>query len=189
MAASSTAGDSPIMKDNFIPTFSGLPQHYREWRKRIALYHSKMKLAKRAGESVLNVVSSLTGAAWRLMEDFDPSNAEKEGAFEELLGKLDTHFEYDSRTQLPGDFDAYFSLHRKPQQSLMEYVTLHDELLRRVSKHGIDLPDAVQGWHLLRRASLTKEQKQLITSNGEEEGHGSPVLGLGTRSSGGGSQP
>ena len=162
-AAASTANDATSLKDSFIPTFSGSPQDYREWRKRISLYHYKMKLSKRAGESVLNVVSSLTGAAWRLMEEFDPSTSEKEGVFEEILAKLDTHFEYDSRVQLPADFDAYFGLSRKTNQSLMEYVTLHDELLRKLGKHNIILPDAVQGWHLLRRANITKEQRQLIT--------------------------
>lgn len=73
------------MKDNFSPTFSRLPQDCRKWRKRISLHHSKMKLAKRAYESVLNVVSSLTGTAWHLMEEFNFLHAEQPEAFDELL--------------------------------------------------------------------------------------------------------
>ena len=79
------------------------------------------------------------------------------------MKNLDQHFEYDSRVQLPADFDAYFGLRRKSGQCLMEFVTLHNEHLKRLTKHGVDLPSTVQSWHRLRRCNLTKEQKQLIT--------------------------
>ena len=50
-------------RDSFIPLFTGQPTDYKEWRERISLYHQKMVLAKRSGESVLNIVGSLTGSA------------------------------------------------------------------------------------------------------------------------------
>ena len=121
-----------------------------------------MKLGKRGGESILNIVSSLTGAAWRLLEDFDVSTAEGENAFDDIMKKVDQHFQYDDRVRLPGDFDAYFVMSRKSGQSIMEYVTRHDEYNRRLQRHGIELPESVQGWHLLRKCNLTKEQRQLI---------------------------
>ena len=163
MSTAATSPESPTQRDSYIPVFTGQPADYREWRKRIQLYHAKMALSNRRGEAVINLVSTLTGAAWRLMEDFDVTTAEKEGTFDGILKILDQHFEYDSRVQLPADFDAYFGLSRKSGQSLMEFVTLHNEHLKRLSKHGVDLPNAVQGWHLLRRCNITKEQKQLIT--------------------------
>jgi len=159
---SAEASPSSLLRDSFIPTFTGQPEDYREWRRRITLYHHKMKLGKRGGESILNIVSSLTGAAWRLLEDFDVSTAEGENTFDDLMKKLDQHFQYDDRVRLPGDFDAYFGMSRKSGQSIMEYVTLHDEYNRRLQRHGIELPESVQGWHLLRKCNLTKEQRQLI---------------------------
>ena len=63
----------------------------------------------------------------------------------------------------PLDFDGYFNLSRRAGQTLLSFVTEHDELNRRLEKHNVTLPDAVQGWHLLRKANLTREQKQLIT--------------------------
>ena len=136
---------------------------YKEWRKRISLYHYKRKLAKRPGESVLNIIGSLTGSAWRLLEDFDIADAEKETAFPDVLKILDKHFQYDDRVQLPSDFDAYFGLSRKQGQTLLNYVTDHDDQLKKLERHGIQLPAAVQGWHLLRKSNLTKEQRQMIT--------------------------
>ena len=122
-----------------------------------------MVLGKRRGEAILSIIGSLTGTAWRLVEDFDVTKAEEESAFDGLLKLLDGHFQYDDRVQLPVDFDNYFSLTRKPNQTLLSFVSDHDEYHRKLEKHNVTLPDAVQGWHLLRKANLTKEQRQLVT--------------------------
>jgi hypothetical protein len=45
----------------------------------------------------------------------------------------------------------------------LSFVSAHDECHRKLEKHNVSLPDAVQGWHLLRKANLTKEQRQLLT--------------------------
>lgn len=161
--AASSAPDGANQRDSWIPVFSGQPSDYKEWRKRITLYHQKMVLGKRRGESILNIVGSLTGTAWRLVEDFDVAKAEDESSFAELLKLLDSHFQYDDRVQLPADFDGYFGLSRKPNQTLLSFVSDHDECHRKLEKHNVSLPEAVQGWHLLRKANLTKEQRQLVT--------------------------
>ena len=73
----------------------------------IQLYYHKMVLGKREGEAILNIVGSLTGTAWRLVEDFDGSKAEEESALDGLLKLLDGHFQYDDRVQFPVGFDTY----------------------------------------------------------------------------------
>ena len=95
MSNAATSPESPTPRDSYIPVFTGQPADYREWRKRIALCHAKMALSSRRVEAVINLVSTLTGAAWRLMEDFDVTTADKEGTFEQILKVLDQHFEYD----------------------------------------------------------------------------------------------
>ena len=163
-AAASTTLDTGSLRDSYIPVFSGLPQDYKEWKKRIHMYHRKMVLSKRTQESVLNILGSFQGAAWRLFEDMPMSELEQEGAFEKILKTLDQHYSYDERVQLPSDFEGYFNvLNRKNGQTLLSFVSEHDEALRKLQSHNIDLPKPVQGWHLLRRANLTKEQKQLVT--------------------------
>ena len=65
---------------------------------------------------------------------------------------------------LPNDFEEYFNLlQRKPQQSLLSFVTDHDTAYRRLTAHNVILPGQVQGWHLLRRDALAKEQRQMVT--------------------------
>jgi len=89
-------------------------------------------------------VAKLTGTAWKLLENFPIEEIEKTGAF---------------------NFDRYFTgLQRRPAKSLLEYTTEHDHLYSKLADHDVTLPSKVQGWHLLRRAGLSREQKQLVTT-------------------------
>ena len=124
------------------------------------LYHHKMKISKRSAESVLNILGSFQGVTWWLFEDFSVEEAEKEDGFSKIITKLDKNIEYDDRVLLPNDFEEYFNLlQRKPQQSLLSFVTDHDTAYRRLTAHNVTLPVQVQGWHLLRRAALSKKQR------------------------------
>ena len=163
-SGSSAPLDTQSLRDSYIPIFSGQPSDYREGRKRINLYYKKMVMTKRAGEAILNILGSFTGVVWRLFEDFPEDEIDKESAFTSILTTLDKHFAYDDRVQLPADFEGYFQgLNRKQGQTLLAYVTDHDEALRKVERHKVQLPVVVQGWHLLRRAHLSREQRQMVT--------------------------
>ena len=93
--------DGTSLKDSYIPVFDGQPSSYQEWRKRIGIYHLKMKLQKRTAESILNIIGSLQGTAWKLVEGFDLDKIDKEGTFDDLMKLLDNAFRYDSRVRLP----------------------------------------------------------------------------------------
>ena len=163
MASKSEETGYADLRDSYVPLFSGQPADYKEWRQRIQLYHRKMSLSKRSQESVLNIVGSFKGVVWRLFEDWGLDKLEKDNAFEEMLKLLDGNFAYDQRVQLPSDFEGYFTgLQRLPGQTLLNYVNDHEEAYRKLLAHKVSLPEAVQGWHLLRRASLTREQRQLL---------------------------
>ena len=160
--ASAVTTDSQFTKDSYIPIFDGQPSSYQEWRKRIHIYYMKMKIQKRTTKSVLNLISSLQGNAWKLLEGYDLTKVEDDQAFDKIISMLDTAFQYDIRVRIPQDFDAYFNLSRRPGTSLLSFVTEHEEKLRKFTEHGIKLPDQIQGWRLLRRANLTKEQNQFV---------------------------
>ena len=162
-SAPSTTFDNQLTKDNFIPLFSGEPSEYKEWRKRILIYQHKMVLSKRAAEGLLNLISSQTGTAWSLLEDFPLKDLELESTFNSVLKILDAAFQYDDRVQLPSDFENYFmKFQRRGGQTLLAYCTEHEELIKRLDRHKVTLPTTVQGWLLLRRSGLSKEQRQLV---------------------------
>ena len=53
---------------------------------------------------------------------------------------------------------------RRGGQTLLAYCTEHEELIKRLDRHKVTLPATVQGWLILRRAGLSKEQRQLVTT-------------------------
>ena len=161
----SASGTSYLdLRDSYVPVFSGQPSDYREWRQRIHLYHRKMPITKRGNESVLNIVGSFTGLTWQLFQDWALEDLEKTDAFPKIIEVLDRNFAYDARVQLPADFESYFNLlQRQGGQTLLMFINDHEEAYRKLQQHKVELPASVQGWHLLRRAGLSREQRHLIT--------------------------
>ena len=63
-----TEVENESTRGSYIPLFDGTLSGYKEWRKRVLIYHKKMCLSKRQGEAILNLLGSLSGTAWRLCE-------------------------------------------------------------------------------------------------------------------------
>jgi hypothetical protein len=149
MATAAIGGGASILdqqstRDSYIPIFDGAPANYQEWRKRITIYGKKMELTNCKGECVLNLLGSLQGTAWKLVEDFHLEKTSRDTAFKGILALLDTAFQYDSRVEMPADFPAHFESHgRRSGQSLLQPITDHDERLRHLEKHGVKLPAEV----------------------------------------------
>ena len=167
METATTPTISPdITKDNFIPLFSNKIADYKEWRLRIGLYLRKMLLQNKKKEATINLLTSLNGLAWRQVEHNADKLADDEEGFSKTLQMLDACFKYNEKVEMPRAFERFFySLHRRPDQTLLSYTTEHREHLREIEKYGVKIPTAVAGWLLLRRANLTMEQRQLVQTN------------------------
>ena len=79
---------------------------------------------------------------------------------------LDKAFQYDARVRLPQDFDEYFShLSRKPGETLLSFITNNDKKAAAGRGHGIKILDEeVQGWLLLKKANVNREQRQMVVT-------------------------
>ena len=164
--STTTSHTTDITKDNFIPLFNNRIADYREWRLRIGLYHRKMVLQNKKKEATINLLTSLSGLAWRQVEHAADKLADEDEGFEKVLRMLDACFKYNEKVEMPRAFEKFFfSLQRRPDQTLLSYTTEHREHLREIEKYGVKIPTAVAGWLLLRRAGLTVEQRQLVQTN------------------------
>ena len=136
---------------------------YREWRTRIVLYKRKLELQKKDKEACINLMTSLTGVAWRQIEHLVDKAAEDKDGFDLILRHLDQTFKYDDQVEMLRAFERFFyGTSRREGQTLLNYVAEHREALAELEKHDIRLPDRVAVWVLLRRAGLSQEQRQLI---------------------------
>ena len=150
----SGAGHSDVVRDSFIPLFDGKPSSYREYRQRLVLYYKKMKLNKKPVEATINLLTSLTGNAWKQVQHLSESATESEEGFQTVLEALDKAFKYDDRVEMPRALDKFlYGLMRRPDQTLLSYCSDHCEALQEIQMHGIKLFAEVEGWILLRRSA------------------------------------
>ena len=164
-AKASTSQQMETMKDTYIPIFSNRVADYREWRQRILLYKRKLALSGKEKEATINVLTSLTGVAWKQIEHLAESAVDETNGFDQVLSALDKAFKYDDRVEMPRSLEKFFyQLTRRSDQTLLAYCSEHREQMREIEKHGIKIPDSVAGWLLLRRSNLTQEQKHLVQS-------------------------
>ena len=164
-ATSSTNPTTDVTKDNFIPIFSNKTEHYKEWRQRIQLYYKKMTLLNKKKEATINLLTSLTGIAWRQIEHVSDKLCDEEDGFTKAIQMLDACFQYDERVEMPRALERFFyQLQRRPDQTLLAYTSEHREQLWEIEKYNIKLPASVSGWLMLRRSGLTPEQRQMVQS-------------------------
>ena len=158
-----TGNGIDLVKDTYIPVFSNKPSDYKEWRKRILLYKMKLDISKKSKEACINLMTSLTGLAWRQIEHLVDKAATDENGFDLILAELDKTFKYNDQVEMPRAFEKlFYGCTRRDGQTLLNYVADHREAMMEVEKHGVVIPDKVAGWILLRRSGLSIEQKQLI---------------------------
>lgn len=81
-----------------------------------------------------------------------------------VFQRLDNVFQYETMTQLPADFEAFFvKLQRRVGQTVQKYQAEFDHVEGRlISVHKIQLPEKIRASWFLRRSGLTKEQRQLV---------------------------
>ena len=161
----SSTTPSDVTRDNFIPIFTNKTEHYKEWRQRIQLYYKKMVLLNKKKEATINLLTSLTGIAWRQIEHVSDKLCDDDDGFGKAIKMLDACFQYDERVEMPRALEKFFyQLQRRPDQTLLAYTSEHREQLREIEKYDIKLPASVSGWLMLRRSALTPEQRQMVQS-------------------------
>ena len=148
-------GGLEVTRGNFIPLFDNNIRNCKEWRARILLYGKKMSIQNKGKEATINLLTSLTGVSWRQVEHDAQKLAESEDGFPRVLALLDKCFKYDSRVEALRSMELFFfTMGRRPEQTLLTYAAKHKERQCEIERHGIKVPDAISGWLLLRRAGL-----------------------------------
>ena len=137
--------------------------------KRILLYKKKSDINKKSKEATINLMTSLSDISWRQIEHPVDKASEAEDGFMLILKELDKTFQYDDQAEMPRAFEKFFyGVNRREGQTLINYVADHREYLMEVEGHGVQIPDKVAGWLLLRRAGLTMEQKQFVQGRAKD---------------------
>ena len=101
----SQSTSTDITKGNFIPLFNNRISDYKEWRLRIGLYYRKMGLHNKKKEATINLLTSLSGLAWRQVEHAADKLADEDDGFTKVLQMLDACFKYNEKVEMPRAFE------------------------------------------------------------------------------------
>ena len=124
-----------------------------------------MTLLNKKKEATINLLTSLTGIAWRQIEHVSEKLCDDDDGFGKAIAMLDACFQYDERVEMPRALEKFFyQLQRRSDQTLLAYTSEHREQLREIEKYNIKLPSSVSGWLMLRRSGLSAEQRQMVQS-------------------------
>ena len=70
---------------------------------------------------------------------------------------------------MPRAFEKFFyHVNKRDGQTFINYVADQRERFLEVEPRGVQIPDRVAGWLLLRTAGLTMEQKQLVQGRAKD---------------------
>ena len=110
-------------------------------------------------------MTSFSGHVWKQVEHLADTATEQEDGFNTILQTLDRIYQYDAKVEMPKAFEKFFfGVSRGNSQTLLAYCAEHRDCARELEKYDVKLPPPVAGWLLLRRASLTQEQRQFVLS-------------------------
>ena len=152
-----------------MPSLHGLTkENYRRVRKKIQLF---AKACARRGveavaEGALALFQSFEGLAWNACEEMDLDLLDRSTAFDAILARLDTPFQYDEDDEKPARIEELVSqFNRLKNETLRDYILRFENLQARLSEVKLVMPDELMGYFLLFRAGIPKHQVPNIKSH------------------------
>ena len=151
------------------PKFSGEDKEYKGWKSKVEDWLDMMALGKKEGENKLlgiQIRLSLEGKASEVTECIDREEIRKEDGHKIILKKLDEIYLQDNITENYRLLKKLVNIERKPEESMRDYLIRYDKNdgeLNRI-KGRIMFDDEIKSVHMLERARLTENQKQMVLS-------------------------
>ena len=161
-ASMSAPSDAPDPGGS-VRCFSGDNEDHKEYRRwklwLVNKFATLDKLPKSARGSYLFTL--LKGKALETVEHLDPSEYQKEGGEEVLLGLLDRRFpQRDDSDELAEVMNEVFNLRAKDGESLRQWISRATEVFDRCERKGnVKFPEEARGFTLLKWSGLNEEQQ------------------------------
>ena len=105
----------------------------------------------------------------KVFDQIKLDDLKKDTGFNTLLEFLDKHLAKDDLADSLEKFAEFQDLKRAEGQTINEYITVFDSKYRKIEKKNMILPPEILAFKLLRKANITKEEKQLVLTGMNNE--------------------
>ena len=109
-----------------------------------------------------------TGIREKVFEQIELTDLEKDTGFDLLIQFFDKHLGKDDLADSFEKFEDFEDYSRKADTSVIEYIKNFDQKYNRLVKLKMSLPPPVLAFKLLKRASITNEQRMLVLTHWHE---------------------
>lgn len=132
---------------------------YDEWKKEVEVWKMFTDLDKtKQGPALL---LSLTGKAREAALELDISDISDEKGLDLVMERLDKLYLIDVDQLAFSAYEKFESYARSPNVSIESYLADFDHLYNNIKKYGMELPDGVLAYRMLKSASLPEEEEKL----------------------------
>ena len=137
-------------------------KEYEQWKKDIEIWQklTSVTLDKQA----LAVHLTLTGKAREVSSEIDTKVLASDKGMETLLQKLDTVFMLDKNRQAFVAYSEFEMFKRPAEMTIPDYLVEFDRRYYKFKKHGMELPDQVLAFRLLKSCDVSDIHFQLAMS-------------------------
>ena len=98
-----------------------------------------------------------------------PATLGAAGGFDAVIAALDAVYLKDETTQAYCAFKDFYEFRRSAGQGFAEFIVEYDQLYHKVTKYGMELPEGVQAFFLLKAANIASEYEKLARATAKLE--------------------
>ena len=137
-------------------------EEYEVWKEDLNAWCRITSIEKK--KRALAVHLSLSGRARIASSELNKASLEAEDGIDVLLKKLDEVFLVDEGRRKYAAFETLYTIRRKENTSLKDYLSEFEHAYHGVTKQGLQLDDSVLAFMLLASCDLEEREKQLVMS-------------------------
>eukprot|EP00435_Cladocopium_sp_Y103_P075981 s11_g71.t1 len=142
---------------------------YRRWRRRAMLYLQALPTTIPEKKWGARILENLSGEAEELMESLMIEDIIKEDGYKKVFKILDEKYKEPEKDELQRVLKEYlYTIGIKEGETYRNFMIRLDTSYKALVRNGVELPDTVRGWLLLKKLSLdqTSEAMIMTSSNG-----------------------
>ena len=140
---------------------------YVAWKNDIEVW--RMLTDMKAEKLGAAVYLALKGRAREVVRNLKPAELGAEGGFEKVIEALDAVYLKDETTQAYCAFKEFYEFRRSAGQNFAEFIVEYDQRYHKLKKYGMELPEGVQAFFLLKTANLTADSEKLARATARLE--------------------
>lgn len=136
---------------------------YRKWRRRAQLYLMALPTTIPEKKWGAKLLEHLAGEAEELMEAVDIDEITKETGWKTVLDALDEKYKEPSKDELQRVMREYFyTITVKEGETFRNFITRLETAYKALVRNGVELPEEVRGWMLLKKLALDSSSEAMI---------------------------